>query len=192
MLAAGTHGRGAYTLTNRSARPALVVSKTDSGLPVGPGSNIDYTITVKNIGNAAGDRCLCQRADPGQHHVLVCRRKAATYGGGKVRWDGLDRSGRRTGQRHVQRPDLAEAQTSVTPSSMTASWSAPPREWTPPAARMPRPIAASQRGQHHAGPQTGGAKVGTSRQLRRDLTNTGYTADSYNIVQHRRLARERL
>ena len=53
VLAAGTHGRGAYTRNNRNALPALVVSKVDSGVPVGPGSTIDYTITVKNIGNAA-------------------------------------------------------------------------------------------------------------------------------------------
>ena len=32
--------------------PALVVSKADTGVPVGPGSQIDYTITVRNIGNA--------------------------------------------------------------------------------------------------------------------------------------------
>ena len=53
VLAAGTHGRGAYTLQNRNALPALVVSKVDSGVPVGPGRNIDYTVTVKNLGNAA-------------------------------------------------------------------------------------------------------------------------------------------
>ena len=53
VLAAGTHGRGAYTLTSTAARPALIVSKADSGIPVGPGSTIHYTITVRNIGNAA-------------------------------------------------------------------------------------------------------------------------------------------
>ena len=54
MLAAGTHGRGAYTpARTRDAAPALVVSKGDAGTPVGPGSTIDYTITVRNIGNAA-------------------------------------------------------------------------------------------------------------------------------------------
>jgi len=29
-----------------------VISKADAGTPVGPGSNIDYTLTVGNIGNA--------------------------------------------------------------------------------------------------------------------------------------------
>ena len=32
--------------------PSLVLSKVDAGVPVGPGSNIDYTLTLRNIGNA--------------------------------------------------------------------------------------------------------------------------------------------
>ena len=54
MIAAGTHGRGAWKITDNSpAAPALVISKVDAGVPVGPASNIDYTITLRNIGNAA-------------------------------------------------------------------------------------------------------------------------------------------
>ncbi len=54
VLAAGTHGRGAYLLADPATTvPALVVSKVDAGKPVGPSSNVDYTITVRNIGNAA-------------------------------------------------------------------------------------------------------------------------------------------
>ena len=52
FCAAGTHGRGAYTLQSTVPTPALVVSKADSGKPVGPGSTIDYTITLSNVGNA--------------------------------------------------------------------------------------------------------------------------------------------
>ena len=51
-LLAGTHGRGAFRLTNSQAVPALVVSKVDAGVPVGPTSNLSYTITLRNIGNA--------------------------------------------------------------------------------------------------------------------------------------------
>src|SRR5439155_1159723 len=52
VLAAGTHGRGAWSLNDASpAAPALVISKADAGVPVGPGSNLDYAITVRNIGN---------------------------------------------------------------------------------------------------------------------------------------------
>ena len=52
VLAAGTHGRGAYVLDINKARPALIVSVADGGTPVGPGSTIHYTVTLRNIGNA--------------------------------------------------------------------------------------------------------------------------------------------
>ena len=39
VLLAGTHGRGAYTLQNRNASAALVVSKVDSGVPGRPGQH---------------------------------------------------------------------------------------------------------------------------------------------------------
>ena len=50
-LAAGTHGRGAFRLTDTTPAPALVLTKTDADVPVGAGSTIDYTITLANIGN---------------------------------------------------------------------------------------------------------------------------------------------
>lgn len=54
LLAAGTHGRGAYTISDsvHQSAPALIVSTADSGKPVGPGTDISYTITVRNRGNA--------------------------------------------------------------------------------------------------------------------------------------------
>src|SRR5207253_3745161 len=53
VIGAGTHGRGAWQLKDGSpAVPGLVISKTDAGVPVGPGSNVNYTIIVRNIGNA--------------------------------------------------------------------------------------------------------------------------------------------
>jgi uncharacterized repeat protein (TIGR01451 family) len=52
LLAAGTHGRGAFSLSDTVAVPALVISKVDAGVPVGPSSQLQYTITLKNEGNA--------------------------------------------------------------------------------------------------------------------------------------------
>jgi len=53
-LAAGTHGRGAFSITDEAgnAAPALVMSKVSADVPVGPSSELVYTITVKNEGNA--------------------------------------------------------------------------------------------------------------------------------------------
>src|SRR5262249_25195829 len=53
VLMAGTHGRGALRLNDGSAAvPAFVLSKVDAGKPVGPSSEVTYTLTLRNIGNA--------------------------------------------------------------------------------------------------------------------------------------------
>lgn len=53
LLAAGTHGRGAWQLFDDSGpAPALVLDKVDAGIPVGGGSNLTYTLSLHNIGNA--------------------------------------------------------------------------------------------------------------------------------------------
>ncbi len=52
QIAVGTHGRGAWALNDPATLlPALQIGKTDTGLPVGPGSELTYQITVKNNGN---------------------------------------------------------------------------------------------------------------------------------------------
>jgi uncharacterized repeat protein (TIGR01451 family) len=53
LLVAGTHGRGAWTLDTGIVSPAMVAQVSDPGTPVGPGSDIDYTITIRNVGDAA-------------------------------------------------------------------------------------------------------------------------------------------
>ncbi|WP_183407079.1 DUF11 domain-containing protein [Nocardioides marmorisolisilvae] len=87
VLVAGTHGRGAYTMTNSTARPALVVSTADSGRPVGPGSTIDYTITVRNIGNAAANAVSVTDPVPA-HTSFVSAGNGGTLGGKTIHWDG--------------------------------------------------------------------------------------------------------
>ena len=87
VLAAGTHGRGAYTLTNSTPRPALVVSKVDAGTPVGPGSTIHYTITVRNIGNAAATGVSV--TDPVPAHTTVTSVGSGGHVNGRtIHWNG--------------------------------------------------------------------------------------------------------
>jgi uncharacterized repeat protein (TIGR01451 family) len=52
ILVAGTHGRGAFRAALGDSVPSLVVSKIDDGTPVGGGSELHYSLTVRNIGNA--------------------------------------------------------------------------------------------------------------------------------------------
>ena len=86
---AGTHGRGAFRLNDPSAAvPALVVSKVDAAVPVGPSSKVDYTLTLKNIGNA--DATGVTVSDPLPANTsFVSADNGGTFAGGKVTWSGL-------------------------------------------------------------------------------------------------------
>ncbi|TDO52843.1 putative repeat protein (TIGR01451 family) [Kribbella sp. VKM Ac-2571] len=88
VLAAGTHGRGAYRSFDTSAVPALVVSKVDSGTPVGPGSRLEYAITVKNIGNAPATGVKVTDPVPANTTFLDAD-NGGTNVGGVATWNGL-------------------------------------------------------------------------------------------------------
>jgi uncharacterized repeat protein (TIGR01451 family) len=88
-LAAGTHGRGAYRMTDASpVVPALVVSKVDAGIPVGPSSRIDYTLTLANIGNAAATGVSVTDPVPA-NTTFMSADSGGTLSSGTVRWSGL-------------------------------------------------------------------------------------------------------
>ena len=89
VIGAGTHGRGAFKITDTSApKPALVLSKVDSGIPVGPGSIIDYTLTVHNIGNANATGVRITDSIP-ENTSFVSADSGGTFSGDKVTWSGL-------------------------------------------------------------------------------------------------------
>jgi uncharacterized repeat protein (TIGR01451 family) len=68
--------------------PALVVSKTDTGVPVGPGSELTYKIKVRNIGNA--DATNVRITDPiPAHTIAVSAQDGGYFTGGQVEWDHL-------------------------------------------------------------------------------------------------------
>ncbi len=88
VLLAGTHGRGAFRMFDATAVPALTVSKVDAGVPVGPNSNVTYTVTVTNIGNAAASGVTVTDPIPA-NTSFVSVAEGGTFSGGKVRWSGL-------------------------------------------------------------------------------------------------------
>jgi uncharacterized repeat protein (TIGR01451 family) len=57
-LATGTYGRSAWKLNDNRSIPALDESTADSGTPIGAGSTVDYTLTLKNIGNADATKVM--------------------------------------------------------------------------------------------------------------------------------------
>ncbi len=88
LLAAGTHGRGAWSIKDASTVPALVLSKVDAGKPVGPSSHVDYTITLRNIGNAAATGVTITDPVP-DNTSFVSAADGGTYSHGVVTWSGL-------------------------------------------------------------------------------------------------------
>lgn len=88
VLAAGTHGRGAYSVADTVSAPALVLSKVDAGRPVGASSNVNYTITLKNIGNAAATNVAITDPVPA-NTSFVSAQDGGTYSAGNVTWSGL-------------------------------------------------------------------------------------------------------
>ena len=80
VLAAGTHGRGAYTMSTGAGRPALVASTTDAGTPVGPGSPVTYQITVRNIGSATAKNVSIVDPIPVQTHGSLSRTTGTSPG----------------------------------------------------------------------------------------------------------------
>jgi uncharacterized repeat protein (TIGR01451 family) len=89
VLAAGTHGRGAYDLIDETTTvPGLVLSKVDAGNPVGPSSNITYTLTLKNIGNAPATGVTITDPVP-DNTSFVSADSGGTESAGTVTWSGL-------------------------------------------------------------------------------------------------------
>ena len=88
LMAAGTHGLGAFTLAETHSAPALVLSKVDSGVPVGPASQVQYTITLKNIGNAGATGVTITDPIP-DNTSFVSADNGGTLSNGTVTWSGL-------------------------------------------------------------------------------------------------------
>ncbi len=89
ILAAGTHGRGAWTLNDsETAAPALVIEKSYPDTPVGPDTDLSFDITIRNIGNATATGINLKDKLPKQTKFV-----SASDGGsvkkGFIRWSGL-------------------------------------------------------------------------------------------------------
>ena len=84
-LVAGTHGRGAFGMVDATPRPALVLSKVDAGVPVGPKSVVTYTLTVKNIGTGPATSVVVTDPLPDEHDVPG-RDGVGAIDNGVVKW----------------------------------------------------------------------------------------------------------
>jgi uncharacterized repeat protein (TIGR01451 family) len=179
-MAAGTHGRGAFRIQDAATVPALVVSKVDAGTPVGPSSNVTYTLTVKNIGN--GDATGVTITDPIPANTTFV---SATNGGanvsGTVTWSGLTiTAGSSTSvQFTVSISDAIKKRVTsiVNDGVKVTSAEGPFTTGSPFVTPIAPPFALSVA----PATQTDGGKVGTSIAYTITVKNLGYNADSYTV-----------
>src|SRR4029079_19202089 len=76
-----------FSRSDGLAAPALVISKADAGVPVGPSSSLQYTITLKNEGNATANSVVL--TDPVPANTTYVNGSASAGGAlvsGKVTW----------------------------------------------------------------------------------------------------------
>ena len=88
-LAAGTHGRGAFTIADRRDRSrarGLQGRRRHAGRQVEQG---DYTLTVKNIGNAAATGVTITDPVPANTSFVSAQDGGRTRPTGNVTWSGL-------------------------------------------------------------------------------------------------------
>jgi uncharacterized repeat protein (TIGR01451 family) len=180
VLAAGTHGRAAYTLDTGVSSPSLVVSTSDTGVPVGPGSQIHYTITVKNVGNAAATGVRIDAPVPARTS-FVSAGNGGRYSGGAVHWRGLTvPPGGSTSVSFDVRiaRGLPGSVVSIVSDGVTVR-----SDQGVDAGGSPHtvPIAPAHAVSVAPATQKGGARVGTDATYTAHLTNTGYQADSYTL-----------
>jgi uncharacterized repeat protein (TIGR01451 family) len=187
VLAAGTHGRGAFKITDGSApAPALVLSKVDGGIPVGPGSKIDYKLTLNNIGNLGATGVTITDPVPG-HTTFVSADNGGRYSEGRVTWTGLNVPQGTPGVGgsvtvHFQvkiDPALSSSVKSIvndgfkatSAQGVSATGSPTVTAIAPPYALSLSPVT-----------QTGGAHTGQSQSYTVSVKNLGYKTDSYKLT----------
>ncbi|MDP9281365.1 MAG: hypothetical protein M3P38_04625 [Chloroflexota bacterium] len=179
-LAAGTHGRGAFNIQDAVAKPALVLSKVDAGTPVGPSSLVTYTLTVRNIGNAAATGVTI--TDPVPANTTFASADSGGLNlGGIVTWSGLTiaAGGSITVHFTVSIADAIKNKVKsivndgvkVTSSQGMFTTGSP----------FITPIAPPYAVSVTPATQTDGGKVGTSVSYTVTVKNLGFNTDSYTM-----------
>jgi uncharacterized repeat protein (TIGR01451 family) len=180
LMAAGTHGRGAFSIQETRTIPALVLSKVDAGTPVGPSSNVTYTLTVKNIGNATATGVTITDPVPA-NTTFVSADNGGTESGGIVTWSGLSIAAGSSISVHftvsianaIKNKVKSIVNDGVKVTSDQAVFTTGSPFITPIAPPYAVTIAPAT--------QTDGGKVGTSVPYTVTVSNRGFNSDSYTM-----------
>jgi uncharacterized repeat protein (TIGR01451 family) len=181
IMMAGTHGRGAFRLQDNSAPvPALVISKADAGVPVGPGTNLDYTITVRNIGNAAATGVTITDPIPANTSFVSAGSGGANVGG-TATWTGLSVAAGGSISVHLRvliDPALKAKTTSIVDDGFKATSAEGPSASGSPTVTAIAPAYAVV---VSPATQTNGARPGNTVSYPVTLKNLGFNTDHYNM-----------
>ncbi len=180
QLAAATHGRGAYTTTDPSLKPALVESTSDAGNPVGPGTNVNYTIKVRNVGNT--DATGVKVTDPLPANTsFVSASNGGTAARGAVTWNGLTVPAGGSASLSLTlriSPSLKASVTSIVNDHITVNSA---QHATTSSSPHVTPIAPAHGAALTPATQVDGAHTGQSVNYPVHLRNTSFNADSYTV-----------
>jgi uncharacterized repeat protein (TIGR01451 family) len=181
-MAAGTHGRGAFQIQDAVAMPALVVSKVDAGTPVGPSSNVTYTLTVKNIGSAAATNVTITDPVPANTtYVSGSADNGGTNSAGTVTWSNQTIAAGGSLSVHftvsIANAIKNKVNSIVNDGVRVTSAQGPYTTGSP----FITPIAPPYAVTIAPATQTDGGKVGTNVAYHVIVSNRGFNADSYTI-----------
>jgi uncharacterized repeat protein (TIGR01451 family) len=180
LLAAGTHGRGAYKIFDTTAAPALVLSKVDDGKPVGPSSNIVYTLTLKNEGNASANGVTITDPVP-VNTSFVSADFGGTNVGGVATWSGLTVAPGTAVAVHLTvsiSNALNKKVTSIVNDGVVAKTA---DGFFTTGSPVVTPLAPPYALTLSPATQTDGGKVGTIVPYKLTIENDGFNADTYSL-----------
>jgi uncharacterized repeat protein (TIGR01451 family) len=183
LLAAGTHGRGAFSLADSVAAPALVISKADAHVPVGPSSSLQYTITVKNEGNATANDVVLTDPVPA-NTSFTSASNGGTVSNGKVTWPAVDIAAGASITRTLT-VNIANALKnkvkSITNDGFVAATTVGSPTFSTSGSPVITPIASAFSVGVTPATQTDGARLGGSVDYTVHVKNLGFNADTYHL-----------
>jgi uncharacterized repeat protein (TIGR01451 family) len=158
-----------------------VLSKVDSGIPVGPSSQLQYTITLKNIGNAGATGVTITDPIPA-NTSFVSASNGGSNSNGTVSWSGLSipSGGSVSVTLTLSIADaLKKKVNSITNDGMKATSSEGPyTTGSPVVTTLASPFAVNV----SPSTQTGAAHAGSSVNYTVGVKNLGFTPDSYSLA----------
>ena len=180
LLAAGTHGRGAFRLNDTVSAPALVLSKIDADKPVGPSSHIDYTLTLKNEGNAPATGTTITDPLP-DNTTFVSADNGGTNDNGVVTWSGLTIAPGASVSVHSTVAISSRLKKKVDSIVNDGAAAKTADGFSTTGSPFITPIAPSFAVGLEPATQTDGGKSGTTVSYKLTVENNGFSDDSYTL-----------